>query len=206
MLRLAAAESVGSGVVEREVPDGQPVVLEPAQMQTLLRKSFNLGSEGDPRKPKALNRLELAKALVGVAEANATAAKGLAIERGVSTEAIAGSELFALHAAAFNGMPNAMMHLMERMIGIISGLGQLEPAADDMLLDAARRAAAGLAGLFQWRITAARASTGTERDEAVAQLKRAGEELQEAADAISGFFELAESSWAAGRRGKVDWN
>ena len=67
-----------------------------------------------------------------------------------------------------------------------------------------RRAAAGLAGLFQWRITAARASTGTERDEAVAQLKRAGEELQEAADAISGFFELAESSWAAGRRGKVD--
>ena len=47
---------------------------------------------------------------------------------------------------------------------------------------------------------------GTERDEAVAQLKRAGEELQEAADAILGFFELAESSWAAGRRGKVDWN
>jgi hypothetical protein len=52
MLRLAAAESVGSGVVEREVPDGQPVVLEPAQMQTLLRKSFNLGSEVDPRKPR----------------------------------------------------------------------------------------------------------------------------------------------------------
>ena len=175
-------------------------------MQTLLRKSFNLGSEVDPRKPKALNRLELAKALLGVAEANATAAKGLAIERGVSTEAIAESELFALHAAAFNGMPNAMMHLMERMIGIISGLGQLEPADDDMLLDAARRAAAGLAGLSQWRITAARTSSGTERDEAVAQLKRAGEELQEAADAISGFFELAESSWAAGRRGNVDWN
>src|SRR5512140_803890 len=151
MLRLAAAESVGSGGVERGVPDGQAVVLEPAQMQTVLRKSFNLGSEVDPRKPKALNRLELAKALVGVAEANATAAKGLAIERGVSTGAIAESELFALQAAAFNGMPNAMMHLMERMIGIISGLGQLEPADDDMLLDAARRAAAGLAGLFQWR-------------------------------------------------------
>ena len=114
MVRLAAAESVGSGGVERGVPDGQAVVLEPAQMQTLLRKSFNLGSEVDPRKSKALNRLELAKALVGVAEANATAAKGLAIERGVSTEAIAESELFALHAAAFNGMPNAMMHLMER--------------------------------------------------------------------------------------------
>ena len=86
-----------------------------------------------------MNRLELEKALVGVAEANATAAKGLAIERGVSTEAIAESELFALQAAAFNGMPNAMMHLMERMIGIISGLGQLEPADDDMMLDAARR-------------------------------------------------------------------
>ena len=98
------------------------------------------------------------------------------------------------------------MHLMERMIGIISGLAQLEPADDDMLLDAARRAAAGLAGLFHWRITAARASSGTERDEAVAQLRRAGEELEEAADAISRFFEFAESSWAAGRRGKVDWN
>ena len=54
MLRLAAAEFVGSGVVERGVPDGQAVVLEPAQLQTLLRKSFDLGSEADPRKPKAL--------------------------------------------------------------------------------------------------------------------------------------------------------
>jgi hypothetical protein len=206
MLRLAAAKSVGSGVAEREVPDGQPVVLGPAQMQTLLRRSFNLGSEVDPRKPKALNRLELAKALVGVRRRTPP-------PRRVSRSSVEsrprrsrGASLFALHAAAFNGMPNAMMHLMERMIGIISGLGQLEPADDDMLLDAARRAAAGLAGLFQWRITAARASTGREWDEAVAQLKRAGEELQEAADAISGFFELAESSWAAGRRGKVDWN
>jgi hypothetical protein len=126
---------------------------------TLLRKTFNLGSELDPRKPKALNRLELAKTLVGVAEANATAAKGLAIERGVGIEEIAGSELFALHGAALGGMLDAMFHLMERTISIIAGLGQLEPDDNDVLQDAARRAAAGLAGLFQWQTTAAGAGT-----------------------------------------------
>jgi hypothetical protein len=74
-------------------PEGEAVVLEPAQLRTLLRKSFNLRMDPDPRKPRALNRLQLAKALVGVAEANATAAKAIAIERAVETEAIANSEV-----------------------------------------------------------------------------------------------------------------
>ena len=46
------------------------------------------------------------KVLVRVAEANAIAAKAMAIERAVETEEIAKSEAFALHAAAFNGMPD----------------------------------------------------------------------------------------------------
>jgi hypothetical protein len=57
--------------------------LDVSQLQTLLRKSFNIGIDPDPRKPRALNRLELAKALQGAAEANALAAKGIAIERGL---------------------------------------------------------------------------------------------------------------------------
>jgi len=61
------------------------VVLEPSQLQRLLRKSFNLGMDPDSRKPRAVNRLEMAKALVGVAEANAIAAKAMAIERAVET-------------------------------------------------------------------------------------------------------------------------
>ncbi|MGO9752486.1 MAG: hypothetical protein ACLP8S_14755 [Solirubrobacteraceae bacterium] len=32
-------------------------MLEPAQLRTLLRKSFNLGMDPDPDKPRALNRL-----------------------------------------------------------------------------------------------------------------------------------------------------
>jgi hypothetical protein len=96
--------------MDRGIPDGDAVVLEPSQLQTLLRKSFNLGIDSDPRKPRALNRLEMAKGLVGVAEANAIAAEAIAIE----TEEIANSEAFALHAAAFNGMPDPVFHLMER--------------------------------------------------------------------------------------------
>ena len=101
------------------------MVLDVPQLQTLLRKSFNLGTEIDRRAPRALVRLQLAKALVGLAEANATAAKGIAIEREVSTEATAGSEADALHAAALGGMPDPVFHLCERTIGIITGLAAL---------------------------------------------------------------------------------
>ena len=52
-------------------------------------------------------RLRLAKPLIGVAEANALAAESIAIERGIGTEEIAQTEALALHAAAFNGMPDS---------------------------------------------------------------------------------------------------
>ena len=138
--------------MDRGVPDGEAVVLEVSQLQTLLRKSFNIGIDPDPRKPRALNRLELAKALQGAAEANAVAAKGIAIERGIETEQIALSEALALHAAAYNGMPDPVFHLVERAMGIVAGLAAVEPdprAGDsDMLLDTALRAATSLAQLL----------------------------------------------------------
>jgi hypothetical protein len=42
--------------MDREVPDGEAVVLDVSQLQTLLRKSLNIGIDPDPRKPRALNR------------------------------------------------------------------------------------------------------------------------------------------------------
>ena len=54
------------------------------------------------------------------------AAEALAIERGVATEQIAAAEGVALHAATFNGMPDPVLHLAARAIGVVTGLAALE--------------------------------------------------------------------------------
>jgi len=132
------------------------------------------------KEPVALVRLRLAKALIGVAEANALAAESIAIERGIGTEEIAQSEALALHAAAFNGMPDPVFHLTARAMAIVMGLAVVEPdprAPDnDVLLDATLQAATGLA------------------------------QLTKAADAVSGLLELAKVSAAAGRTGASELN
>jgi len=68
------------------------------------------------------------------------AAESIAIERGVGTEQIAQAEALALHAAAFNGMPDPVFHLAARAMAIVTGLAAVEPdprAPDnDVLLDA----------------------------------------------------------------------
>ena len=51
---------VGFSLVDRGIPEGEAVVLDVPQPQTLLRKSFNLGIEIDRRAPRALVRLQLA--------------------------------------------------------------------------------------------------------------------------------------------------
>jgi hypothetical protein len=195
--------------MERGVPDGQAVVLDVPQLQAMLR-TFNVGIDIDRRKPLALNRLELAKALQGAVEANAIAAKGIAIERGVGTEEIAGSQALALHAPAFNGIPDPVFHLVERAIGIVAALAQIEPdpraGENDMLLDTAMRAATALAQLLQARHGFTTAHTPAERDSVTAALTSAGQELHNAAGEIDGFFKLAEQNWAAGRRGHNDLN
>ena len=132
-------------------------------------------------------------------------------ERHVESEQIAGSEALALHAAAYNGMPDPVFHLVERAIGIVSALAAVEPdpraGENDMLLDTALRAATGLAQLLQARhgFTTA-AETPAQRDATTAALINAGKELRHAAEEIDAFFKLAEASWAAGRRGRDDLN
>ena len=62
--------------------DGQAVLLGAAQLQALLAKPFNVALDvGRDKDPVALVRLRRAKALIGVAEANALAAQWSAIER-----------------------------------------------------------------------------------------------------------------------------
>jgi hypothetical protein len=151
------------------VPDGQAVVLDVAQLQALLAKTFNVGLDvGRGKEPVALVRLRLAKALIGVAEANALAAESIAIERGIGTEEIAQSEALALHAAAFNGMPDPVFHLTARAMAIVTGLAAVEPdprAPDnDVLLDAALQAATGLAQLLRFGGACATADSAAERE------------------------------------------
>jgi hypothetical protein len=56
---------------------------------------------------------------------------------------IAGSEALALHAAAYNRMPDPVFHLVERAIGIVTALAAVEPdpraGESDMLLGATRQ-------------------------------------------------------------------
>ena len=128
-----------------------PVILDVGQLEALLRKTFNIGLDvGRGRQKVDLVRLRLSKALLGAAEAQALAAESIAIEGGVPTGKIAEAEGLALHAAAFNGVPDPVFHLTARAMGIVTGLAAVEPdpaAPDrDALLDAALDAATALAG------------------------------------------------------------
>ena len=118
------------------------VVLDVAQLEALLRKTFNIGLDVGRGKEKVdLVRLRLSKALLGAAEAQALAAESIAIERGIPTGKIAEAEGLALHAAAFNGVPDPVFHLTARAMGIVTGLAAVEPdpaAPDrDVILDTA---------------------------------------------------------------------
>jgi hypothetical protein len=99
------------------------VVLDVAQLEALLTGTFSIGLDvGRGREKVALVRLRLSRALPGAAETQAMAAEALAIERGVATEQIAAAEGLALHAAAFNGMPDPVLHLAARAMGVVTGL------------------------------------------------------------------------------------
>lgn len=187
------------------------MVLEVAQLQALLAKTFNVGLDvGRGKEPVALVRLRLAKALIGVAEANALAAEVLAIERGVGTVQIAEAEAVALHAAALNGMPDPVFHLTARAMAIVTGLAAVEPdprAADnDLVLDSALQAATGLAGLLRFRGACVTADSSAQQEGALGTLLNARAELVKAAEAVSGLLELAEANAAAGRTGTPDLN
>src|SRR5258705_2162956 len=100
-------------------PGGGAVVLDVAQLEALLTRTFSIGLDvGRGREKVALVRLRLSKALPGAAETQAMAAGALALERGVATEQIAAARGLALPAAAFTGMPDPVLHLAARAMGL----------------------------------------------------------------------------------------
>ena len=122
------------------------VVLDVAQLEALLSRTFSIGLDaGRGREKVALARLRLSRALPGAAATQAMAAGALAIEQGVATEQIAAAGGLALHAAAFTGMPDPVLHLAARAMGVATGLAALEPdpraPGTDVLLDAIQQAA-----------------------------------------------------------------
>ena len=105
------------------IPADEAVVLDVAQLEALLTRTFNIGLDvGRGREKVALVRLRLSKALLGAAETQAMAAEALAIEHGVATGQIAAAGGLALHAAAFNGMPDPVLHLAARAMGVVTGV------------------------------------------------------------------------------------
>jgi len=76
-----------------DVPGGGAVVLDVAQLEALLTRTFSIGLDvGRGREKVALVRLRLSRALPGAAETQAMAAEALVIELGVAAEQIAAAE------------------------------------------------------------------------------------------------------------------
>jgi hypothetical protein len=147
--------------------------------------------------------------LLGAAGTQAMAAGALAVERGVATEQIAAAGGLALHAA-FNGMPDPVLHLAARAMGVVTGLAALEPdpraPGADVFLDAALQAAAGLQQLLAFRHDCTTVTTPAEQAAATAGLTSAAAGLGTAAQALHGLIELAEMTGRSGRTGKTDLN
>jgi hypothetical protein len=191
-------------------PAGGAVVLDVAQLEALLTRTFSIGLDaGRGREKVALVRLRLSRALLGAAETQAMAAEALAIERGVATEQIAAAEGLALHAAAFNGMPDPVRHLAARDgRGHRPGRARTRPARPgaDVLLDAALQAATGPQQLLAFRHDCTTVTTPAEQAAATAGLTSAAAELGKGAEAPYGLIELAEMTGWSGRTGKTDLN
>jgi len=191
------------------MPDGESVVLDVAALEALLVKTFNIGLDvGRGKNKAAVVRLRLSKALLGAVEAQALVAESIAVEEGVPSEEIAQAEGLALHAGACNGIPDPVLHLNARAMGIVTGLAAIEPdpraPARDAILDAALRAAAGLVKLLGFRRDCVTATTHA--DQVPAKLTEAGAELTAAAEAVTRLLELAHITAAAAPTGKQNIN
>jgi len=193
------------------VSGGGAVVLDVAQLEALLTRTFSIGLDvGRGREKVALVRLRLSRALPGAAETRALAAGALAIERGVAAELIAAAEGLALHAAAFNGMPDPVLHLAARDgRGHRPGRARTRPARPRRRRAPGRRPAgrhrpAAAPGLPAHDCTTV--TTPAEQAAATARLTGAAAELGQAAEALHGLIELAEMTGRSGRTGKTDLN
>ena len=193
------------------MPDGESVVLDVAALEALLVKTFNIGLDvGRGKNKAAVVRLRLSKALLGAVEAQALVAESIAVDEGVPSEEIAQAEGLALHAGACNGIPNPVLHLTARAMGIVTGLAAIEPdpraPARDAILDAALRAAAGLVKLLGFRRDCVTATTHADQAQATAKLTEAGAELTAAAEAVTRLLELAHITAASAPTGKQNLN
>ena len=181
------------------------MVLDVAQLEALLFRTFGIGLDvGRGKEPVALVRLRLARALLGAAEASAVAAEAIAAGRGIPAADIAAAEGLALHAAAFNGMPDPVFHLAGRAMTIVTGLAAIEPdpraPSRDVILDA------GLQQLLSFRHPCTTAASPAEQQRATGTLLSAAAELGKAAGAADGIIEMARLTAASGRTGTTDLN
>jgi hypothetical protein len=108
-------------------------------------------------------------------------------------------------------MPDPVLHLAARAMGLVTGLAALEPdpraPSADVLLDAALQAATGLQQLLAFRHDCTTVTTtAAEQAAATARLTSAAAELGKAAEALRGLLELAEMTGRSGRTGKTDLN
>jgi hypothetical protein len=104
-------------------------------------------------------------------------------------------------------MPDPVLHLAARAMGVVTGLAAPEPGprgpGADVLLDAALQAAAGLRQLLAFRRDCTTVTTPAEQAAATG-LTSAAAELGTAAEALHGLIELAEMTGRSGRTGKTD--
>jgi hypothetical protein len=181
-----------SAFMSRGVPEGEPVVLDVAQLEALLSRTFGIGLDvgrcGGPPRPSA----------------------AAAVERGIPAAQMAAAEGLALHAAAFNGMPDPVFHLAGRATSIVTGLAAIEPdprvPGRDVILDAALQAATGQQQLLSFRRACTTATSPAEQQRATGTLLSAAAELGKAAEAACGLIELARLTAASGRTGTTDLN
>src|SRR5271165_460450 len=138
------------------------------------------------------------------------AAEALAIERGVATEQIAAAEGLALHAAAFNGTPDPVLHLAARAMGVVTGLPALEPdlrpPTPTCSWTPPCRPPPACSSSWPSGMTAPPSPPRRSRPGATAGLTSAAAELGKATEALHGLIELAEMTGRSGRTGKTDLN
>lgn len=117
-----------------------------------------------------------------------------------------------MHAGALNGIPDPVLHLGARAMGIVTGLAAIEPdlraPARDAILDAALWAAAGVVKLLGFRRDCVTATTHADQVQATthADQVQATAELTEAVEAVTGLLELAHITAESAPTGKQNLN
>jgi hypothetical protein len=188
-------------------PGGGAVVRDVAPLEALLTPTFSIGLDvGRGREKVPWSGCGCPGRCPAPPSRRRWPPGALVIERGVATEQIAAAGGLALHAAAFNGIPDGAAPGRPRDgRGHRPGRARTRPARPgaDVLLDAAPQAAAGLQQLLAFRHDCTTVTTPAEQA-AAAGLTSAAAELGQAAEALHGLIELAEMTGRSGRAGKTD--